>query len=427
MVDLQNSMEWYKRGQKVLAGPSTFSKGPDQFAFGITPYALDRAKGAYLWDVDGNEYLDTMMALGAAFLGYRHPYVEEAITKQLEKGVSFPLVHAMEVEVAEMLCERIPCAEMVRFGKNGSDATSAAVRLSRYVTGRNHILFCGYHGWQEWYSCQTSMNGGILEDVKEYSHRFPYNDLEELENLLNRFHKDTACIIMEPVSRITPKEGYLEGVRDLATKHGSVLIFDEIITGFRMHRGGYQALSGVIPDLACFSKALGNGMPISALVGKSEIMSQCPEIYFSLTFAGETLSLAAAKAVMECMDKEDVTGVIHFSGSRLLAELCRIIDAYDLNSVIVPEGFAHRHVLIFHDYNDTSAVDIRTLWIQELIKRRIVSTGTQFPSLAHGEKEVNSLVECYDEILRFIKETLETKKISDRLQCPQAKITARDL
>lgn len=426
MDRLKKSKEIYKRSQKVIAGPSTFSKGPDQFAHGITPYALDRGKGAYVWDVDGNKYLDYISALGYAILGYRHPQVEEAVRKQLEKGFIFSLAHSLEVEVAEMLCERIPCAEMVRFGKNGNDVTTAAVRLSRYVTGKDHILFCGYHGWQDWYVSQTSMSGGIPKVIKEYSHRFNYNDLDNLKELLETYKDNTACIIMEPV-RSAPKEGYLEGVRELANKYKVILIFDEIVTGFRFHRGGYQSLCGVIPDLACFSKAIANGMPISVLVGKKEIMKRCPEIYFSLSAAGETLSLAAAKAVMEVFDKEDVAGKIAKNGKRLIEETEELISQNSLKEVMSIDGFPCRNSFIFNDYKDIPGADIRTFWIQELAKRCILSGGYHMMSLAHQDDEISFTFEKYDEVLKLIRNRISDSSLSDSLQCPPAKEGARAL
>lgn len=411
----------------MLAGPSTFGKGPDQFAHGITPYALESGKGAYVWDVDGNKYLDTMMSLGCVTLGYCHPYVEEAIKKQMERGVSFSLAHRLEVEVAEMLCERIPCAEMVRFGKNGNDVTTAAVRLSRYVTGKDHVLFCGYHGWQDWYICQTSMSGGIPAAIKDYSHRFKYNDLDNLEELMNQYKDQTACIIMEPVSRIQPNEGYLKAVRELASKHNVILVFDEVVTGFRFHRGGYQALSGIIPDLACFSKAMTNGMPLSALVGKQDIMKRCPEIFFSLTTAGETLSLAAAKAVMEVFDKEDVAGQINKFGTTLIARMRGLLSEYELNNVASLEGFPCRSVLIFKDYGDTPAIDIHTYWIQEMAKRNILTAGYHIVSLAHKDDEIAHILSSAKDVFNLIREGLDDGSLSSKLQCPPAKQSARSL
>lgn len=427
MFNLKNSLDYYEKSKEVLAGPSTFSKGPDQFAHGITPYALERGEGAYVWDVDGNRYLDTMMALGAVTLGYRHPQVDDAIRKQLEKGITFSLAHTLEVEVAEMLCERIPCAEMVRFGKNGNDVTTGAIRLSRYVKNRDHVLFCGYHGWQDWYICQTSMAGGIPEDVKKYSHRFAYNNLDDLERLLLEFKDQTACIIMEATSRIPPKEGYLQGVRSLADKYNVILIFDEVVTGFRFHRGGYQSVCGIIPDLACFSKAMGNGMPISALVGRADIMSKCPEIFYSLTFAGETLSLAAAKAVMEVIDREDVPSVIEKYGRMFLDGLNHFISSCNLTDVVAVEGFPCRSVMIFRDYNNIPAADIRTYWIQELAKRHILTAGYHIISLSHTKKEIDLMLGQCNVVLKALKRSLEEGTLSDKLQCPSVKASARDL
>ncbi len=427
MNDLKRSLRSYERSQKVLAGPSTFSKGPDQFAHGITPYALDRGEGAYVWDVDGNCYLDTMMALGAVTFGYKHPYIQNAIQNQLEKGITFSLAHDLEVEVAEMMCERIPCAEMVRFGKNGNDATSAAIRLARYVTGKDHVLFCGYHGWQDWYICQTSMSGGIPEILKNYSHRFVYNDLEDLERQLIVFKGQTACIIMEAVSRIAPKDGYLQGVRALADKYNVVLIFDEVVTGFRFHRGGYQSVCGVMPDLACFSKAMGNGMPIAALVGRSELMSKCPEIFISLTFAGETLSLAAAKAVMEVIDKENALEVIEKHGKTLLSGINSLLTSFHLHDAVAVEGFPCRSVMIFRDYKNTDAGDTRTYWIQELAKREILTAGYHIISLSHTAREIDLLLEIYNDVFRGMKESLEDDTLPGKLQCPSVKAPAREL
>ncbi|MDD2680362.1 MAG: aminotransferase class III-fold pyridoxal phosphate-dependent enzyme [Candidatus Omnitrophica bacterium] len=427
MDRLKKSKVIYRRSQAVIAGPSTFSKGPDQFAHGITPYALASGKGAYVWDVDGNKYLDYIMGLGCLILGYRHPHVERAVRKQISKGFSFSLAHFLEIEVAEMLCKRIPCAEMVRFGKNGNDVTSAAVRLARHVSGKEHILFCGYHGWQDWYVCQTSMNGGIPSVIKEYSHRFKYNDLVDLSRLLDKYKDSTACIIMEPVSRVYPEAGYLEAVRELADKYKVILIFDEIVAGFRFHKGGYQALCGVTPDLACFSKAMTNGLPLSALVGRKDIMSRCPEIYFSLTAAGETLSLAAARAVMEVFDRDNVAETIDKNGKRLMEGVEKLISLYELKDLVSIEGFPCRNVMLFRDFKGTPAVDIRTYWIQELAKRNILSNGSHMMSFAHKDKEISYTLGIYTEVLKLIKDGLSDGSLSAKLQCPPVKEPARAL
>jgi len=417
----------YERSKKVLAGPSTFGKSPDQFAAGITPYALEKGKGAYVWDMDGNKYLDTMMSLGCVMLGYCEPHVEEAIKKQLEKGVSFSLAHSLEIEVAEMLCERYPCAEMVRFGKNGNDATSAAVRLARYHTGRDHVLFCGYHGWQDWYISQTSMSGGIPAPVKDFSHRFKYNDLEDLDRLFKEFKDKVACVIMEPVSRIQPKEGYLKDVQEMTRKNGAVLIFDEVVTGFRFSRGGYQAYSGTVPDLACLSKAMTNGMPLSAVIGKKEIMKKFPEIFFSLTTAGETLSLAAAKAVMEVIDKDKVPDKIRHYGQIFLDGMAKLIEKHALKDAVSVEGFPCRSVILFKEVNAVPAMDTHTYWIQELAKKGVLTAGYHIISHAHRDEEITLLLKNADAVFGLIKQGLSDGSLSAKLQCPTAKQGARSL
>ena len=424
---LKNSKKIYNKSQQVLAGPSTFGKGVDQFAFGITPYALKSGKGAFTWDVDGNKYIDTIMALGAITLGHCHPDVEKAITNQLQKGTTMSLTHDLEIEVAEMLCGRIPCAEMVRFGKNGNDVTSAAIRLSRYITGNDHVLFCGYHGWQDWYICETSMAGGIPSDIKKYSHHFNYNNIDNLKKLLEEFNGKTACIIMEPTARVHPHEDYLLQVRSLANKYNTILIFDEIVTGFRFHRGGYQSVCGVTPDLACFSKAMGNGMPISALVGKKEYMSQSQEIFYSLTFGGETLSLAATKATLEVMDKENVPSVIAKHGQYLLDHLNVLINQYDLNDIISFQGYPCRNVMIVKDYEDIPAADIRTYWIQECTRLNVLTAGYHIVSLAHTKPIMDELLSKYKLVLKDIQNSLADKSLCNKLDCPTSLEGARSL
>ena len=440
-MKLKNSKILYKKSIKLIAAPSTFSKGVDNFAFGISPYAIKKGKGAYSWDVDGNKYLDTIMALGAVILGHANKEINNSIKKQLQKGISFSLTNRLEIDVAEMLCERIPCAEMVRFGKNGNDATTAAVRLARHYTNKDHVLFCGYHGWQDWYICKTSMNSGIPKDIKKYSHRFIYNDIENLEKLLIEFEGKTSCIIMEPVSRSKPicnkicnncksKEecqGYLKGVRRLANKYNVLLIFDEVATGFRFDRGGYQALSGVIPDLACFSKAMGNGMPISALVGKKEIMKKSNEIFYSLTYGGETLSLAATKTTLEILDKTKAYKKINTQGKKLINGIKKSIKAFNLHEVIKIDGFPCRNVLTTLNHPNGEASDIKTFLIQELNSLGVLSVGTNILSLSHDEAIINKLVHKYNIVFEKIKKTLENNSLSKKLKCPRISGSAREI
>ena len=439
-MKLVNSKKLYKLSKSILAGPSTISKGVDQFAYGISPYAIDYGNGAYTWDVDGNRYLDTIMSLGAVILGHANSVVEQSIKAQLKKGTTFSLASRLEVEVAEMLCDRIPCADMVRFGKNGNDVTSAAVRLSRHYSNSDHVLFCGYHGWQDWYASQTSMNSGVPKEIKKFSHRFEYNNLKSLEKLLIKYKGNTACVILEPVLKIKPVcnklcqdcktlgkcKGFLQGVRKLADKFNVILIFDEVVTGFRFHKGGYQALCNVTPDLACFSKAMANGMPLSALVGKKEIMKKSLEIFYSLTFAGETLSLAAAKAVLQFIDNNKVIESIQKHGLQFINGLNELINKKKLNNVLQIMGFPSRNFIIFKNSQNAIAENIKTYWIQQLVRKGILNNGTHLFSFAHKGKEIKKLLNVYDQILDEIKDTINRGNLSELLMCPPVKQAARD-
>ena len=251
----EKSMAWLRRAEALIPGASqTFSKGPNQFVRGASPLFLERGEGARVWDVDGNEYLDFTMALCAVSLGYADPDVNAAVARQLERGVLFTLAHPLEAEVAEQLCRLIPCAEMVRFGKNGSDVTSGAVRLARAFTGRDVIAACGYHGWQDWAIGPTTRNMGVPKAVRELTCTFTYNRIETLERIFDEHPGRVAAVIMEPVGIEPPRSGFLESVRELSSRRGALLIFDEIVTGFRLALGGAQEHFGVVPDLACFGK-----------------------------------------------------------------------------------------------------------------------------------------------------------------------------
>jgi glutamate-1-semialdehyde 2,1-aminomutase len=222
-------------------------------------------------------------SLGAVALGYGDEEIEEAVIKQLRDGVTLSLSHPIEAEVAERMIDLIPCAEMVRFAKNGTDATSGCIRLARAATGRSHVIVCGYHGWQDWFIGSTSMNRGVPSQTQSLTHAIPYNDLEALSAVIVSFPDQIAALIIEPMTSVWPEPGYLEGVRRITAEHGIVLVFDEMLTGFRFAPGGAQELFGVTPDLAAFGKALANGFPLSAIAGRRDILELMPSIFFSFT------------------------------------------------------------------------------------------------------------------------------------------------
>ena len=305
MKDFSASEAYLARAERSIPlGSQTFSKSRTQFPFGVSPYFITHGRGSRVWDVDGNEFIDFVNALASVTLGYNDAEVNDAVRRQLEMGVIFSLPHPLEAEVAELICDMVPCAEMVRFGKNGSDATSGAIRLARAHTNRDRVAVCGYHGWQDWYIGSTSRNRGVPEATRELTHAFPYNDSEALRELLEGHPEEFAAVILEPMNVVEPKAGFLERVKELAHAHGALLVFDETITGFRYSNSGAQGLFGVTPDLATFGKGLANGFPISAVAGPREIMCLMEEIFFSFTFGGETLSLAAAKATLLKLRRE---------------------------------------------------------------------------------------------------------------------------
>ncbi len=297
---IEKSKAWLERAAEVIPGASqTFSKGSNQHVRGVAPIFLAKGKGCRVWDVDGNEYIDYIQGLLPNSLGYAHEGLNLAVAAQLSQGHSFSLPHPVEVELAERLTKVIPCAEKVRFGKNGSDATSGAVRAARAFTKRERIACCGYHGWQDWFIGSTTRNAGVPQAVRiDASVRVQRPRITR--KLLNEHKGEFAAVIMEPVNFWPPADGFLEGVKSLAHEHGAALIFDEICSGFHFGLGGAQKRFGVTPDMACFGKAMGNGFPISSIVGKAEVMRVFEDIFFSFTFGGEVASMAAAMKVLMC-------------------------------------------------------------------------------------------------------------------------------
>ena len=376
---------FYRRALETIPLASqTFSKSVMSTVEGAAPLFLERGDGARVWDVDGNGYIDYVLGLLPVVLGYRDPDVDGAIRAQLDKGISFSLATPLEAELAERLVEIIPCAEMVRFGKNGSDATTAAIRLARAHTGRDKVAVCGYHGWHDWYIGTTARHLGVPQAVRELSATFRYNDADALETLLKREPDTFAAIILEPVGLDAPVPGFLEAVRALCDRYGVVLVFDEIITGFRIHLGGAQAVYGVTPDLASFGKAMGNGMPISAVVGRRDIMLRMNDIFFSGTFGGETLSLAASIATVDKLRRADGPAQFAAIGTRLKTGVGGIIESNGLAQELVVKGGDWWPGVLATGKGRADAVLVSSLLKQELIEAGVLMGSTFNLCLAHG-------------------------------------------
>lgn len=415
----KKSQEFLARAERVIPlGSQTFSKSRTQYPYGASPYFITRGEGSRVWDLDGNEYIDFVNSLASITLGYQDPDVTQAVRSQLEhSGVIFSLPHTLETEVAELICELVPCAEKVRFGKNGSDATSGAIRIARAHTGRDRVAVCGYHGWQDWYIGSTARNRGVPQATRDLTHSFAYNDLASLKALFDAHPGEFAAVILEPMNVTRPQPGFLEGLKETAHAHGALLVFDETITGFRYGNGGAQQLFGVTPDLATFGKGLANGYPVSAIAGRADVMKQMEEVFFSFTFGGEALSLAAAKATLEKLKREPVAAQLAQRGQRLIDGTADIVARHGLQDVFGLAGHPSWSFLSIKDARNHTSFQIKTLWMQEIMERGILSVGTHNMSYAHSEADIDALLAVYEEVLPFIGHTLDGGDLQSALRC----------
>lgn len=427
-MELSQSQNWWTRGERVLAGgPATLSKHPSRFAQGMTPIFLERGMGGHVWDVDGQEYIDTIAGLGPILLGYHHPDVDMAIRQQLRDGPIFSLPHPLEVEVAEELCEVFPSAEQVRFAKNGADVTQSAVRLARYMTGRKHILASGYHGMGDWYMASTDKAGGILPEVARYTHQFTFGQSGAFQRLVQQHTQDLgdsdiAAIILEVPPRpwgepLDIARGFLEEVQNTCRLIGAVFILDEVVTGFREALGGAQSIYGLVPDLTCFSKGMANGFPISALVGKRELMRGFDggQVFLSTTFGGDAIGLAAAHATIQVLRRTDALEMLHARGQMIGQGIAEAIKYHDVPCDLL--GNSSRMTLKFRDLADVSGAAMKTLWLQETIKKNVIYGGPIFSMSLHTEEDAHRIVEAADHGFRMVRQALMSGDFARHLEC----------
>jgi glutamate-1-semialdehyde 2,1-aminomutase len=414
----QKSEQLLERALKTIPlGTQTFSKSKTQYPFGVSPYFIERAQGSRVWDVDGNEYIDFINSLAAITLGYNDPDVTQAVQAQLQSGTIFSLPHSLEILVAEKLVEVLPCAEMVRFGKNGSDATSGAIRVARAYTGRDRVAVCGYHGWHDWYIGSTARDLGVPAATKALTHKFSYNDIESLHQLFRNYPNEIAAVILEPMNVFFPADDFLNKVKELTHQHGAILVFDETITGFRYALGGAQDYFGVTPDLATFGKGLANGYPVSALTGKAEIMRVIEDIFFSFTFGGETLSLVAALATINKLQREPVIETMTARGKAIISRVQSAIEHHGVDRIFSLSGHPTWSFLLIEDVTPYSQWQIKTLFMQEMFARGILTFGTHNLSYAHHEADIDRLLAVYDEVLPLIGKAVESQQLELYLRC----------
>jgi len=399
----RNSYKLYEKSKKYIPLASqTFSKSSMNFVFGASPLFISKGKGALTWDVDNNKFIDYVLGLLPIILGHCDPDVNKSIKHQLKNGISFSLSNQLELELAKLLSKIIPCAENIRFAKNGSDVTTAAIRLARAVTGKERIATCGYHGWHDWYIGSTTRNLGVPQNEIKLTSKFDYNDISSLEKILSKHKDEFAAVILEPCINIEPKFNFLRDLRKICNDKKIILIFDEIVTGFRIDLGGAQNYYNVIPDLACFGKAMGNGMPISALVGKKKYMKKIEDIFFSGTFSGETLSLIASITTIQKIIKKNVPKKINQTGKILSKEINKLITNLSLEDYIHIGGPNWKPIIEIKTFKEK--ILYTSLLKQEFIKQGLLMSSGINLCLSHAdEKIIGDTIKKWSVILKNIK------------------------
>jgi len=399
----------------IPGGAHTYAKGDDQYPE-LAPSFIARGAGCHVWDLDGNEFIEYGMGLRAVTLGHAFPPVVEAAARQMQFGTNFVRPAPIEVECAERFLELIPGADMVKFGKHGSDALDGAVRLARAHTGRDYIAICGDHPFfstADWFIGATPMPAGVPESVRARTVKFRYNDLESVRALFDRYPGEIACVILEPARLDEPAPGFLEGLKAMCERQGAVLVFDEMITGFRWHRSGAQHVYGVTPHLSTFGKAIANGFALSALAGKREIMElggydhdRERVFLLSTTHGAETHALAAGIATMTTYRDEDVVGHLYRQGKRLRDGLAAA--ARDAGVQAQVECLGRDCGLIFttRDENGNPSQPFRALFLQELIRGGVLAPSFMV-SYSHTDADVDRTVDAVAGALRVYRRALE--------------------
>jgi glutamate-1-semialdehyde 2,1-aminomutase len=434
------SQEFYARAlQLIPGGTQLVSRRPSRYAAGVSPAYASRAKGARFWDVDGHEYIDWVSGIGAIILGYCDEVVDEAVREQISRGTMYSVNHELEIELAEELCRTIPCAEMVRYAKCGGEACAMAVRIARGATGRDKVLFCGYHGWHDWYLAANlaevaSLNShlfpgiepiGVPQALKGTAFPFPYGDLTALGTLLDDHRGEIAAVIMEPLRSEMPPEGYLAGVRKLCEEGGVVLIFDEVSSGFRTRLGGIQELVGVTPDMAVFAKAISNGYPMAAVVGTREVMEPSARMFISSTYWSDTIGLRAALTTIQELRRRNVPAQLERLGKEIMQRVNQV--AAETGFPAVCRGLPTHPLLVFQTGDPATESKLTTLYIQEMAKRGCHGYAAFYLNAAQGPAEVEQTAAAAKEVFTLLKDGLDRNRLDELLECDLAQDAFRRL
>lgn len=398
----------------IPGGSHTYAKGDDQYPE-LAPGFIARGKGCHVWDLDGNEFIEYGMGLRSVTLGHAYDSVIEAAARQMHLGTNFSRPAQIEVELAEQMLGTLDGADMVKFAKNGSDVTTAAVKLARAYTGRELIAICGDHPFfsvDDWFIGTTPVNAGIPDSITRMTLKFHYNDLASLEQLFADHPEQIACVILEPETTVPPAAGYLQSLKDLCEARGALLMFDETITGFRWHIAGAQAFFGVTPHLSTFGKGMGNGFAIAALAGKREIMElggldhDQPRVFLlSTTHGAETHALAASIETIRIYRDENVVDFLWKQGERLTSLVNQSIAEFHLEGYFGIAGRPCNLIFTTHDQDHQRSQPFRTLFMQELIRRGVI--GPSFVlSYSHSDTDIDRTAEAVHGALSIYRKAL---------------------
>ena len=428
--DVTRSLELYKKaGERIPGWTQLISRRADRVANGVSPLYVARSKGARFVDVDGNEYIDWIRALGAIILGYADPVVDGAVKKQIDRGSLHSMNSALEIELADELINTIPSAEMVRYTKGGGEACAVAARIARGTTNRDVILFCGYHGWHDWYQSANYLvdpeSGeypfagiepiGVPRALAGTAIPFTYGDLDMLGRLLTEYQGEVAAVMMEPARSEWPEQGYLEGVKELAHRHGALLIFDEVSCGWRESLGGMQKYLGVTPDITVIAKGMSNGYPMGAVVGSREAMEPAKAMFISSSYWSDNIGPIASLTTIRELKRRDSETHLAEMGQKVAAAIDEAVLSADLSGSC--KGFPATPNLVLDLPDEALRGKVQTLFIQEMARRGVHCYMGFGPTLAHTEEDVRITAEAVEASLRVIKQGLENDSIDDLLIC----------
>ena len=427
MMNIQQSLEMQKRARQRIPGMTQLlSKRPDMFSLGVWPGYYRKAKGAYVWDLDGNKYLDmSISGIGANVLGYADPDVDEAVCKAIQDGSSSSLNCPEEVALAEMLCELHPWADMVRFARTGGEAMAVAVRIARAHTGKQSIAFCGYHGWHDWY-LSANLNSenalgehllsgldpaGVPASLKNTAFPFRYNRLKELEDIVSAQGKNLAAVVMEPLRNSKPDPGFISGVRGIADDCNALLVMDEISAGFRYNTGGaHLVFHETSPDIAVFSKALGNGYPIAAVIGSREVMQAAQKTFISSTCWTERTGPAAALATIKKHRQLDAGKHLVALGRSIICGWKSIAEKHGLSiQVGGMEPMAH------FGFEHEKSQSVKAYFIQLMLEQGFLASTVFYAMAAHTEDHVQQYLQAANAAFSKIRHSIVLGDIDNRL------------